>query len=101
MTTTITAQVGSVVRYHGSIASEHWATFYISAIDGARYELIDRDYPTVTVLRHVRRESFTPTGEHVDLCACGHEVTRTIRGSDRCEFCGSECATHVSKEASA
>ena len=100
--TTITAQVGSVVRYHGSITSEHWATFYISAQDGARYELTDRDYPTVTVLRHVRRESFTPTGETVDLCACGHETGRTIRNHDDvCEFCGSGCVNHVSKEARA
>lgn len=89
MTATITAQVGSVVRYHGSITSEHWSTFYISAIDGARYELTDRDYPTVTVLRHVRRQSFTPTGELVDLCACGHDAHNATRygtcGAHPCE----------------
>lgn len=101
MTTTLTAQVGSVVRYHGSITSEHWATFYISAIAGARYELTDRDYPTVTVLRHVRRESFTPTGEHIDVCACGHDAHRMSR-LGTCDAHPCECPlTHDDKERAA
>lgn len=75
MTTSTGIRIGDIVTYHGSITSEHWSTFYISAVEpSGRYELTDRDYPAVSVLRHVRRASFTPTGEHIDVCVCGHDA---------------------------
>lgn len=88
--TTTTVQVGTVVRYHGSIASEHWSTFYVSAVEpSGRFELTDRDYPAVSVLRHVRRASFTPTGEHIDVCVCGHDAHNATQygtcGAHPCE----------------
>lgn len=73
----VTAQiaVGAVVSYHGSIASEHYAAFYIAAIEGNRLRLVDRDYPAVGVLSNVHPGHVTPTGEMLGLCACGHEVS--------------------------
>lgn len=100
--TTTTVQIGTVVSYHGSITHEHWATFYISAVEpSGRFELTDRDYPTVTVMRHVRRTSFTPTGEHVDVCACGHDA-HSAGPSSTCGAHPCECPlNHDDKEARA
>lgn len=89
--------VGAVVRYHGSITSEHWSTFYIAAVDDrGRLTLIDRDYPNVTTLRQVRPNSVTPTGETVDMCDCGHEAGAP-RGnwSGHCELRGCDCWNHT------
>ncbi len=92
--------VGTVVRYHGSITGEHWATFYISAIEpDGRYELTDRDYPMVTTLRHVRRQSFTPTGEVITVCVCGHDAHRATRTGGHCDASTCPCPlTHDNGE---
>lgn len=105
-TTQATRTVGAMVRYHGTIASEHWAPFYISAIDDrGRLTLIDRDYPNVTTLRGVRPGSVTPTGEMLDLCGCGHEAAFYLRSDAHyineptvCGVCGWACTNHTSKE---
>lgn len=95
--TTGTVQVGSVVDYHGSITSEHWSTFYVSEIGAdRRLTLIDRWYPTVTVLRRVGRANVTPTGEVLDLCACGHEAAFTLPSEPTiCGACGWACTNHT------
>ncbi len=102
MTTTAhPAVLGAVVRYHGRITSEHWSTFYIAAIDNARYTLIDREYPNVTVLRQVARTSITPTGEVVPMCGdCHHEARPSQRGwnLDQCEVCGCLGRSHEWKD---
>lgn len=105
MTTTAQAHpavLGALVRYHGRYTSEHWATFYIHAVTGARYTLIDREYPNVTVLRQVSRTSITPTGEVIPLCGdCHHEATASWRGwnLNRCEVCGCLDRSHKAEEA--
>lgn len=98
-TQTPAIQVGSVVRYHGSITSEHYATFYIAAIDGPRLRLVDRDYPAVGILSNVRPGHVTPTGETVHLCGCGHEVAHCLDmpGMHRPNVCGATpcpCVSH-------
>jgi hypothetical protein len=90
MTNSTGIRIGDIVKYHGSITSEHWSRFYVSAVEAnGRYQLTDRDYPAVTVLRDVRRASFTPTGGHIDLCACGHDAHNATRvgtcGAHPCE----------------
>lgn len=73
-------QVGALVVYNGRLRHERGNVFYVSAVDefpGHRYdayELTDRDYPAVTVLRNVGRSSFTPTGATIVFCGCGHEA---------------------------
>lgn len=103
MTATTQLAVGAVVRYHGSITSEHYATFYIQAIDGPRLRLVDREYPAAGILRNVHPGHVTPTGETVDLCACGHEVAHCLDmpGMYRPTTCGATpcpCISHFSKE---
>lgn len=99
-TATKTRTIGAMVRYHGSITSEHWAPFYISAIDETgRLTLIDRDYPQVTTLRGVRPGSVTPTGEILNLCECGHEVAfNGSTYSSNCGVCGLTCTHDHGKE---
>lgn len=99
--TTHPAVLGAIVRYHGRITSEHWSTFYIHAVTGNRYTLIDRDYPTVTVLRHVSRTSITPTGEVLALCdECHHQAIHAHRrwNADQCEVCGCLDRSHEWRE---
>lgn len=104
MTTTAILTTGTVVRYHGSITSEHWATWIVSDIaEDGRYTLTDRDYPHST-LKQVRRASITPTGETVDLCACGHRVDlfltdgRYVNEPTVCGVCGWTCTNHTKTE---
>lgn len=101
METTEALTVGTIVKYHGSITSEHWSTFYVADTDEqGRYTIIDRDYPQVTTLRQVRRASITPTGETTELCACGHEVAYTLRDEPGvCGACGWTCHNHRALEA--
>lgn len=57
----------ALVRYHGSIAAKRGATLVVAAQDPwlpGRFVLAEPD-DAGDVLRRVRRESFTPTGEFV------------------------------------
>lgn len=100
-TATHPAIPGALVRYHGRYTAEHWSTFYIAAIVGARYTLIDREYPNVTQLRQVARTSITPTGETIPLCGdCAHEARAAWRGwnLDQCEVCGCQDRSHETRQ---
>lgn len=100
-TATNPAVLGALVRYHGRYTAEHWSTFYIHSIDGARFTLIDREYPNVTQLRQVARTSITPTGEVIPLCdGCQHEVRGAWRGwnLDQCEACGCSDRAHEARK---
>lgn len=80
MTTSTGIQIGDIVTYHGSITHEHGTVCYVREVEpSGRYTLVDRDYPAVTVLRHVRRVSFTATGGHIDVCVCGHDAHNATR----------------------
>lgn len=101
-TQTGTRTVGAMVTYHGSITTEHWAPFYIAAVaaDG-RLTLIDRDYPNVTTLRQVRPNSVTPTGETIQMCACGHEAGAARHNwSGHCELRSCTCWNHTEERTS-
>jgi hypothetical protein len=95
-------QVGALVCYRGRIRYEQGNVFYISAVEESpdhrydTYTLIDRDYPSVTVLRQVSRGSIVPTGETIDMCDCGHEAGNPGRGgsSGYCEAQPCECRNH-------
>ncbi len=100
-TTTDTLTPGTVVRYHGSITTEHWATWIVVvAMTDGRYVLMDREFPT-QIMRQVRRASITPTGETLDMCSCGHPVEMFLNGGTYvqeptvCGVCGWTCANHV------
>jgi len=95
-------QVGALVRYRGRISYERGNAFYISAVKLSpdhrydTYTLIDRDYPSVTVLRKVGRGSIVPTGETIEMCECGHEAGNPGRGGSLgyCEATPCECRNH-------
>lgn len=95
--TTPQLTVGAVVRYHGSITTEHYATFYIQAVEGPRLRIADVDYPTSGVLSNVHPGHVTPTGETLNLCVCLHDVGRvTVYGY--CAAVGCDCSDHDIKE---
>jgi hypothetical protein len=103
--TTTQLTVGAIVKYHGSIASEHYATFYIQSIDGPKLRIVDREYPAVGILTNVHPGHVTPTGELLDLCACGHEVSLYLHSEvhliDEPTTCGVHpcgCVDHRTKE---
>ena len=85
--------LGAIVRYHGSHASEHYATFYIQAIDGNRLTIADVDYPTSGVLRNVHPGHVTPTGAMLTLCECLHDVERIVP-TGCCGAVGCGCDDH-------
>lgn len=103
MSTTISADIlpaGAVARYHGSITTEHWATWIVVLHLRNGYVLMDREFPT-QILRQVRRASITPTGETLDMCSCGHPVEMFLNGGQYvqeptvCGVCGWQCSNHV------
>jgi len=88
---------GAVVGYRGRIRHEHGTIVYIQAADDRnRLTLVDRDYPSVTVLHHVHPGHVVPTGVTVVLCdQCQHETGWSGRGHTYgyCEaLCG--CRNH-------
>ena len=92
MTTTAThpIAVGAVVTYHGSLADQHFATYYIQAI-GNGLTIVDTHCPWFA-LQRVHPSSVTPTGERLTLCACGHDVELRVNGYCQVVPCG--CDDH-------
>lgn len=97
--------VGALVTYHGRRRGHEYSVFYVAAIDAddvhIRYDLFDRDYPSVAWLEGVSRQHITPTGRVVALCPdCGHEAGRRPSWSqvDVCDahpVCG--CMQHPAR----
>lgn len=84
--------VGALVTYHGRNLGERWSTFYVTAVDDdGLYEIVDRDYPSVSTLRRVSRQHITPTGVTVPLCDCGHEAGSRDPRLPYSKYCDARC----------
>lgn len=87
---------GALVTYHGRRLGERYTTFYVADVDeDGRYEITDRDYPTVTTM-WVYRQHISPTGATITLCGCGHEASWSGRSTNHgwCEVQPCDCQRH-------
>ncbi len=85
-------QVGALVTYHGRARGHRCSIFYVRDIDeDGLHTIVDRDYPSVSVLHRVSRQHLTPTGGVVDLCGCGHEVGARDPGGPFSRWCAGMC----------
>lgn len=84
-------QVGALVTYHGRALGERWSTFYVQHIDEDGHTIVDRDYPSVSVLRRVSRQHISPTGVTVPLCDCGHEAGSRDPRLPYSKYCDARC----------
>lgn len=88
--------IGDVVTYHGSIRSEHDGEFIVVKIaEDGRMKIRYRDYQEHS-LSNVRRSSVVPTGEHVEVCDCGHtrDNTRGPGHTHMCRVFACDCVKH-------
>lgn len=90
-------QPGALVSYHGRRPGERYTTFYVASVDEDGYEIVDRNYPTVTTLYPVSRQHITPTGVSIVLCLCGHEAGWSGRTTNYgyCEVQPCDCRLHT------